>query len=140
MHITRLLAALLVVAIGAGCTSAPASPTPSPSPPAACAEMDMFVEGRIECGDAVDRALAALRQLVPEQMAKGVAGIEVRLGNCPVGEIPPQIQCVDPARQLYFVTVRFGPPGPGQPMDESLTVGLDATSGRVMGISNPLIR
>jgi hypothetical protein len=87
----------------------------------------------------VEIAIGALRDRTPDQLDRGVAAIEVFLTTCPRGEVPPQIDCsTEEFVQLVMVTFRDGPAG--GLLEPSLTVAVAPVSGRVLGISNPLIR
>jgi hypothetical protein len=139
--VTRSAALILAVllAILAGCGGSTDSPSGEPLPSAVCGGIKIKVEGALPCDQVVDIAIAALRERAPDQLDRGVTAIEVFLTTCPIGEVPRQIDCgTEPFVQL--VTVTFGPGGPGGPIEPTLTVAIAPVSGRVLGISNPLIR
>lgn len=140
---SALLLALAAIVLG-GCGSAgtatpQASPSSSPAPSATCGGIEIQLDGALPCDRIVAIALETLGRRTPEQLARGITSVEAVLGNCPRGEMPPQIDCTgsDFAQQ---VTVSFGPSPAGGPIEPSLTVAIDPVSGSVLGIVNPLIR
>jgi hypothetical protein len=125
-----LLLALLLVG---GCVALPGV---RPMPKPACGGIDIALPGALSCDRVAAIAIDRLRQVAPEQMARGVAAINVELGACPRGEMPPMIDCTG-EQHAQMVTVDFV--GGNRKID-SLTVAVGPVSGRVLGISNPLIR
>jgi hypothetical protein len=93
----------------------------------------------LSCEEIAEIAIGALRDRAPQQLARGVAAIDVFLAACPRGEVPPQIDCGrEQFAQLVTVTFRASPPG--GPIEPSLTVAVAPVSGAILGIANPLIR
>jgi hypothetical protein len=139
--VNRSFVAALAVAISivAGCQEAPGSPASVPLPEPTCGGIKIKIEGALPCDRIVEIAIGALRDRAPNQLARGVAAIDVLLAPCPRGEVPPQIDCgVEPFVQL--VTVTFPPPVANGPMEPSLTVAVGPATGTILGIANPLIR
>jgi hypothetical protein len=134
----RLLALLLAVVVAGAC-AADVEPTPSGPPGLTCGGINVAIDPALPCERVADIALQALRDRAPRQIARGVTAIDVVLSQCPRGEVPPQIACGD-AQFAQMVTVTFGPGGNGGPIEPSLTVAVEPTTGAVLGISNPLIR
>jgi hypothetical protein len=135
----RLLLLLTAVLILAGCVvrtgPSPTGELPQPT----CGGLKIKIDGALPCDRIVEIAIAALRERAPEQLARGVAAIDLALSACPRGEIPQQIQCsASPFAQL--VTVTFNPAAAGGPIEPSLIVAVDPTSGAILGIANPLVR
>jgi hypothetical protein len=128
---------LMTVLLAAACSAA--SPTPVPLPSPTCGGIEIAIPGAMSCQDAAQRAVAALRERAPDQVRRGITGIEVRLDLCPVGEVPPQIDCTG-VEHAYLVTVHFNVVADNLAAEDSLTVGIDPVSGRILGIANPLIR
>jgi hypothetical protein len=131
-----LLAAML--ALGA-CSAAPAGPTRIPVPPPTCGGLKILIEDALPCARIVEIAIGRLAATQPEQISRGIASVEVTLGSCQDGAMPPQVDC---AGNLFaqHVLVTFGPAEPGGPIEPSLTVVLAPVGGQVLGIENPLIR
>jgi hypothetical protein len=134
------IALLVAVTLVGGCAgTAPPTPSPSPLPAPTCGGLRVAIRDALPCDAVVARALAALAERAPDQLARGVIRIDVLLAECPRGEMPPQIDCgSEPFAQL--VTVDLGPSGPGGPSEPSLTVAIAPVTGRLLGIQNPLIR
>lgn len=130
---------LALVAILAGCAgaaeSAPGEPLPSP----VCGGIKIRIEGALPCERVVEIAIDALRDRAPQQLSRGVAAIEVFLTTCPRGEVPQQIDC-GTEEFVQLVTVTFADDPASGPIEPTLTVAVAPVSGRVLGISNPLIR
>jgi hypothetical protein len=134
-----LLAFVALLANLAGCAGADGSPPSEPLPSPVCGGIKIKIEGALPCDRVVEIAIAALRDRAPDQLDRGVAAIEVFLTTCPRGEVPPQIDCsTEEFVQLVNVTFRNGQAGDLR--EPSLTVAVAPVSGRVLGISNPLIR
>jgi hypothetical protein len=131
------LVALIVIATGCGGAGESAPPEPLPSP--VCGGIKIKIDGALPCERVVEIAIDALRDRAPEQLARGVAAIDVLLTTCPRGEVPQQIDC-GTEQFVQLVTVRFADSPAGGPIEPSLTVAVAPVSGRVLGISNPLIR
>lgn len=127
------------IAILVGCIGTTGPPPAVPLPEPTCGGIKILIEGALPCDDVVVIAIGALRERAPEQIARGVAAIDVILATCPANEVPPQIAC-GRERFAQLVTVTFGPAPPGGPIEPSLTVAVAPVSGAVLGISNPLIR
>jgi hypothetical protein len=132
-----VLAAAIAIIAGCGGTSGASSSVALPQP--TCGGLKIKIEGAIPCEKVVAIAIDALRVRAPEQLARGVAAIDVFLTTCPVGEVPPQINCGS-EQFVQLVTITFNPSPPDGPMEPSLTVAVAAVSGAVLGIANPLIR
>jgi hypothetical protein len=132
-----VLAVLLAILAGCGGATDSASVEPLPSP--VCGGIKIKVQGALPCDQVVSIAIAALRERAPDQLDRGVTAIEVFLTTCPLGEVPRQIDC-DREPFVQLVTVTFGPGAPNGPIEPTLTVAVAPVSGRVLGISNPLIR
>jgi hypothetical protein len=128
-----MLLAILAVALLGGCAAIPGS---RPAPRPVCGGIDIAIPGALSCDQITSIALNRLAQVAPEQMARGVSSISVVLSECPVGEMPPMIDCTG-EQHAQMVTVNFVG---GNPKLDSLTVAVGPVSGRVLGISNPLIR
>jgi hypothetical protein len=125
--------AVLAAALLGGCAAAPGSrPVPQPT----CGGIKMAIPGALSCQQITSIALNRLAEVAPDQMARGVASIDVVLSECPRGEMPPMIDCTG-EQFAQMVTVNFVG---GNPKLDSLTVAVGPVSGRVLGISNPLIR
>ena len=134
-----LLALLSAVLTACATATTPPSPSmdPGPFPDPLCGGIEIAIDRALPCDRVAAIALDALRAQAPHELARGVTRIDVSLGPCPRGEVPPQIDCTgDDFAQL--VTVHFGPPL-AEVSPDSLTVGVGPVSGRVLGISNPLI-
>ena len=122
-----------------GCVVRTGPPPVGELPQPTCGGLKIKIDGALPCDRIVENAIAALRERAPEQLARGVAAIDVVLNACPRDEVPQQIQCSGvPFVQL--VTVTFGPAPSGGPIDPSLTVAVDPTTGAILGIANPLVR
>ena len=132
---------ILVAAISilVGCVGTTGPPPAQALPAPTCGGIKILIEGALPCDDIVVIAIGALRERAPDQLARGVAAIDVVLATCPANEVPPQIAC---GREQFaqLVTVTFEPAPPGGPIEPSLTVAVAPVSGAVLGISNPLIR
>ncbi|HET9521122.1 MAG TPA: hypothetical protein VFO73_08765 [Candidatus Limnocylindrales bacterium] len=134
-----LLALVVLLAILAGCAGADGSPPSEPLPSPVCGGIKIKIEGALPCDRVVEIAIDALRDRTPDQLDRGVAAIEVFLTTCPRGEVPPQIDC-GTEEFVQLVTVTFRDRQAGGLLEPSLTVAVAPVSGRVLGISNPLIR
>lgn len=138
-----LVSAVLAACGSGGPGTTPPAPSTSastaPMPSATCGGIKILIEGALPCDRIVAIALDTLARRAPEQLALGVTTIDVLLSGCPVGEMPPQIDCTG-ARFAQMVTVAFGPAPAGVFIESSLTVAIEPVSGRVLGIENPLIR
>jgi hypothetical protein len=134
----RLLALLLAVVVAAAC-AADVEPSPSGLPALTCGGLKVGIDPVLPCERVAEIALAALRDRAPKQLARGVTAIDVVLSQCPRGEVPPQVTCGN-AQFAQMVTVTFGPGGNGGPVEPSLTVAVEPTTGAILGIANPLIR
>lgn len=134
-----LLVLAVVTSILAGClgASGPSGSVPLPAP--TCGGLKIQIEGALPCDKVVEIAIAALRKGAPNQLAMGVAAIDVVLSSCPANELPPQVNC---GREQFaqLVTVTFNAAASGGPIEPSLTVAVAPVSGAILGISNPLIR
>jgi hypothetical protein len=140
----RLAALFLAVVLVGGCaadivTPSPSSPAISGLPVPTCGGLKIAIDPSLPCERVVEIAIAALRARAPQQLARGVAAIDVLLSDCPSGEVPPQITCGG-STFAQMVTVTFGPAGNSGFIEPSLTVAVEPTTGAVLGISNPLIR
>jgi hypothetical protein len=125
--------ALSVAALLGACTALPgARPIPQPR----CGGIDIALQGALSCERIVSIAMETLRRTAPEQMTRGISAIHVQLGTCPRGEMPPMIDCTG-EDHAQMVSVHFVG---GHPKLDSLTVAIGPVSGKVLGISNPLIR
>lgn len=131
-----LVAAISIVA---GCTGTTGPPPAATLPAPTCGGIKILIEGALPCDDIVVIAIGALRERAPDQLARGVAAIDVVLSTCPANEVPPQIAC-GKEQFAQLVTITFEPAPPGGPIEPSLTVAVAPVSGAVLGISNPLIR
>ena len=138
---TRQLILVLAAAMSilAGClgTTGPSGSAPLPVP--TCGGIKILIEGALPCDNVVQIAIDALRERAPDQLARGVAAIDVVLTTCPKNEVPPQIDC---GREQFaqLVTVTFNDAPAGGLIEPSLTVAIGPVSGAVLGIANPLIR
>jgi hypothetical protein len=130
------LAALVVILAGCVGTTGPSPSLTLPEP--TCGGIKVKIEGALPCDRVVEIAIGALRQRAPDQLARGVAAIDVFLATCPRGEVPPQVDC-GTEQFAQLVTITFEPSPPGGPIEPSLTVAVAPVSGVVLGISNPLI-
>ena len=127
------------ISIVAGCIGA-SVPSPSAAlPEPTCGGIKIMIAGALPCEKVVDIAIDTLRARAPDQLARGVAAIDVSLSTCPKGEVPPQIACGN-EEFVQLVTITFEDASPGGPIEPSLTVAVGPVSGAVLGISNPLIR
>jgi hypothetical protein len=127
------LLALLAAASLGGCAAVPGS---RPAPQPTCGGIKMAIPGALTCQQVTSIALNRLAQVSPDPMARGVSSIDVVLSECPRGEMPPMIDCTG-EQFAQMVTVNFVG---GNPKLDSLTVAVGPVTGRVLGISNPLIR
>lgn len=138
---TRQLILVLAAAMSilAGCLGTTGPPGSVPLPAPTCGGIKILIEGALPCENVVQIAIGALRERAPDQLARGVAAIDVVLTTCPKNEVPPQIDC---GREQFaqLVTVTFKDAAPGGPIEPSLTVAIGPVSGAVLGIANPLIR
>lgn len=129
----------MAIAILAGCIGTSGKPSSVPLPVATCGGIKIRIVGALTCEAVVDIAIGALRDRAPDQLARGVAAIDVFLAVCPRGEVPPQIDC-GPEEFAQLVTVTFEAALPGGATEPSLTVAVAPVTGAVLGIANPLIR
>jgi len=138
MNRTLLLLVIAATSILAGCLGTSGPPSVS-LPDPTCGGIKIKIDGALPCDRVVEIAIGALRERAPEQLARGVAAIEVLLTTCPRNEVPPQIDC---GREQFvqLVTVTFKDSPPGGPIEPSLTVAVAPASGTVLGIANPLVR
>jgi hypothetical protein len=134
-----LLVLAAAIAILAGCLGTMRPPSSVSFPAPTCGGIKIKIEGALSCDQIVAIAIGALGERAPEQLARGVAAIDVFLTTCPRGEVPPQIDCGG-EEFVQFVTVTFGPAPPGGPIEPSLTVAVAPVSGAILGIANPLVR
>jgi hypothetical protein len=134
-----LLALAAAVSILAGCLGATGPGSSAALPEPTCGGIKIKIEGALSCERVVETAVAALRERAPDQPARGVAAIDVFLTTCPIGEMPPQIDC-GKEQFVQLVTVKFKDAAASGPIEPSLTVAVAPVSGAVLGISNPLIR
>jgi len=139
----RLSASAVAVAIAAGCSPAGLQPTPQPTatsiPAPTCGGLKIQIRDALSCERVVSAALQALEERSPDQLRRGITRIDVVLGQCPRGEMPPMIEC-GTEQFAQVVTVEFGPSSPGGPIEPSLTVAIARVTGAILGLSNPLIR
>lgn len=135
------LALALAASVASGCDllGRMAAPAPgAPLPPPVCGGLKIAIEGALSCQRIASIAIETLAARAPDQLARGVTSIRVELAQCPRGEVPPMIDCTN-TEFAQMVTVTFPEPRPGGPIEPSLTVAIEPASGRVLGISNPLI-
>jgi hypothetical protein len=136
-------ACALTVAIVAGCFATGVAPAPAttatPIPTPTCGGLKILIPDALSCGRVVSAALQALAARSPDQLRRGITRIDVVLGHCPRGEVPQMIDC-GTEQFAQMVTVEFGPPPPGGPIEPSLTVAVAPVTGAVLGIANPHIR
>jgi hypothetical protein len=133
-----LLVLAAATAILVGCLGTTGSPTSEALPQPTCGGIKIKIDGAMPCARIVPPALEALRERAPDQLARGVASIDVFLTTCPRGEVPPQIDCrSEQFAQLVTITFKAAPPG--GPIEPSLTVAVAPISGKILGIANPLI-
>lgn len=136
----RARSTLLTVAIAglvAACSFGGADTEAIPSP--SCSGVDAPLAGSLACGRLADVAVETLRESAPEQLARGVTEIDVSVEPCPVGEVPPQVDCAG-ATHAAMVRVHFAPAPLDGPIEPYLVVAIEPTTGRILGIENPLIR
>jgi hypothetical protein len=126
------------ISILVGCLGTTGSSSLATLPDPTCGGIKIKIEGALSCDRIVQIAIGALRERAPDQLARGVAAIEVFLSICPRGEMPPQIDC-STEQFAQLVTVTFKPSPPGGPIEPSLTVAVAPVSGAILGITNPLI-
>lgn len=137
----RFGAAILALVIVSGCdvlglrVGGPPGPV---IPPPTCGGIKVLIENALDCTEVTAIAVKTLAERAPEQVGRGIASIDVMLDTCPAGEVPPQIDCTG-VQFAQLVSVTFGPAPPGGPIEPSLTVAIEPVTGRVLGISNPLI-
>jgi hypothetical protein len=132
-----VFAAAISILVGClGRTGPPSSSAALPDP--TCGGIKIKIEGALPCDRIVQIAVGALRERAPEQLARGVAAIDVFLTTCPRGEVPPQIDCGS-EQFAQLVTITFEAAPPGGPIEPSLTVAVAPVSGAILGIANPLI-
>jgi hypothetical protein len=131
------LAAVTTIQGSSAGTIGPAGSSALPTP--TCGGLKIQIVGALPCEKVVEIAIGALRERAPDQLARGVAAIDVTLSTCPANEVPPQINC-NGAKFAQLVTISFKTAPQGGPIEPSLTVAVDPVSGAVLGISNPLIR
>jgi hypothetical protein len=128
-----------VTSILVGCLGTAGPPASVPLPAPTCGGIKILIEGALPCDKVVEIAIGALRERAPDQLARGVAAIDVVLTTCPRNEVPPQVDCGhEQFAQLVTITFKSAPPG--GPIEPSLTVAVAPVSGAVLGIANPLIR
>ena len=139
----RLAVLLLATILTGACGADISSPTPSSAistlPTPTCGGLKVQIAAALPCDRVAEIAVAALRDRAPQQLARGVAAIDVVLSECPRREVPPQITCGQ-TKLVQLVTVTFGPAASSGFIEPSLTVAVEPTSGAILGISNPLIR
>lgn len=138
MNRTLLLLVVAATSILAGClgtSGPPSSALPEPT----CGGIKIKIDGALPCDRVAEIAIGALRERVPEQLARGVAAIEVLLTTCPRNEVPPQIDCGS-EQFAQLVTITFKDSPAGGMIEPSLTVAVAPVSGAILGIANPLIR
>jgi hypothetical protein len=123
----------------AGCLGTAGPPPSAQLPQPTCGGIKIKIEGALPCDKVVEIAIGALRDRAPQQLARGVASIDVMLTTCPRSEVPPQIDCSH-EQFVQLVTVTFKESPPGGPIEPSLTVAVAPTTGTILGIANPLIR
>ena len=133
-----LLVLASAISILVGCLGTTGSSSLATLPDPTCGGIKIKIEGALSCDRIVQIAIGALRERAPDQLARGVAAIEVSLSTCPRGEMPPQIDC-STEQFAQLVTVTFKPSPPGGPIEPSLTVAVAPVSGAILGITNPLI-
>lgn len=138
MRRSFLLVLASAIAILVGCLGTTGPPSSVALPEPTCGGIKIKIEGALPCDRIVQIAIAALGERAPEQLARGVAAIDVVLAPCPRGEVPPQIDCSN-EQFAQLVTVTFRPPPPGGPIEPSLTVAVAPVTGKILGIANPLI-
>jgi len=131
-----VLAAAISILVGCLGTTGPPSSVALPDP--TCGGLKIKIEGALPCDRVVQIAIEALRERAPQQLSRGVAAIDVFLSTCPRGEVPPQIDCGS-EQFAQLVTITFTAAPPGGPIEPSLTVAVAPISGKILGISNPLI-
>ncbi|MBF8290787.1 MAG: hypothetical protein HW391_1755 [Chloroflexi bacterium] len=113
--------------------------TPLAVPAPSCGGAKILIPGSIPCEELVRFAIDVIRAEAPSQLDRGIVAVTVELQGCPKQALPAQIDCAgEPFVQL--VTLNFGAPVEGGPIEPSLSVALAPVSGRVLGIVNPLIR
>lgn len=139
--VLRLLALLAALAIAAACGTddVDISPAPPSLPQPTCGGLKIAIDPSLPCERIVEIAIAALNERAAPHLARGVTAIDVVLAECPRGEIPRQITCGN-SRFAQLVTVTFAPAGQGGPIEPSLTVAVEPSTGAILGIQNPLIR
>ncbi len=140
MRATRLilLSGLLVLVTAiAGCSAGgdPGGSAPDP----VCTGLKVGIPGSLPCDEVAARAVEVLRELAPDQVARGITGVTVELALCPAGELPPQVDCTG-VTYAQMVRVSFGPAPAGGPVEDHLVVALGPVTGRLLGIVNPLVR
>lgn len=133
-----LLVLASAISILVGCLGTTGSSSLATLPDPTCGGIKIKIEGALSCDRIVQIAIEELRERAPDQLARGVAAIEVFLSTCPRGEMPPQIDC-STEQFAQLVTVTFKPSPPGGPIEPSLTVAVAPVSGAILGITNPLI-
>ena len=133
-----LLVLASAISILVGCLGTTGSSSLGTLPDPTCGGIKIKIEGALSCERIVQIAIGALHERAPDQLARGVAAIEVFLSTCPRGEMPPQIDC-STEQFAQLVTVTFKPSPPGGPIEPSLTVAVAPVSGAILGITNPLI-
>jgi hypothetical protein len=138
MRSSILLVCAAAMSILIGCAGAEPSPSSLALPNPTCGGLKIKIDGALPCERIVAIAIEALRERAPDQLARGVAAIDVFLSTCPRGEVPPQIDCGS-EQFAQLVTVTFNASQPGGPIEPSLTVAVAPVSGVVLGIANPLI-
>jgi hypothetical protein len=137
--IARVLALLVAIAVGAACGADTDASLASVMPVPSCGGLKVAIDPALPCERLAEIAVATLGARAPQQLARGVAAIDVVLATCPRNEIPQQVTCGD-AQFVQLVTVTFGPAGNGGPIERSLTVAIEPVTGAILGIENPLIR
>jgi hypothetical protein len=133
-------AALLLGAVAAACgvLSSP-EPTAPAMPAPTCGGAKIDIPGALPCNELAEIAIRELRAEAPGQLERGVLAVTVELQGCPRNEVPPQLDCTG-EDFVQLVTFTFGPAAAGGPIEPSLSVGVAPTTGRILGIVNPLIR
>jgi hypothetical protein len=128
---------VVVTALVAACSGSPIGGGAIPSP--SCGSGDAPIAGSLACDRLADIAIETLRERAPGQLARGVTEVAVSIERCPVGEVPPQVDCAG-VTHAAMVRVAFGPAPLDGPIEMYLVVAIDPMTGRVLGIVNPLIR
>jgi hypothetical protein len=133
-----VLVVTAAMSILVGCMGTNGSPASVALPDPTCGGIKIKIEGALPCDRIVQTAIEALRDRAPQQLARGVAAIDVFLTTCPRDEVPTQIDCGN-EQFAQLVTVTFEASPPGGPIEPSLTVAVAPVNGAILGIANPLI-